>query len=81
MTVLMEDRIDQSAEEKRIRMIVDTTEELKRAVELRSLKLGVQRRRKVPHHEVVNEILQAALEQEIAELRAIPPEDKPRRRR
>jgi hypothetical protein len=58
----------QDAGPDRIRMIVDTEDVIRRAVQLRALKQGVVARRKVGYSEVVTAILREALAEEIAEL-------------
>jgi hypothetical protein len=58
----------QDAGPDRIRMIVDTEDVIRRAVQLRALKQGVVARRKIGYSEVVTAILREALAEEIAEL-------------
>src|SRR4051794_27695683 len=56
----------------RTRLIIDTTDTIRRAVRLRALKMGVQEQREVTHSEVVNAILQEALAGEIQEVLDFP---------
>lgn len=59
-------------EPQRIRMIVDTEDEVRQAVGLRAIKMSLALRREVSKSEVVTELLREALRPEIAELRDKP---------
>jgi hypothetical protein len=66
---------------RRIRLIIDTTDLLRRALQRRAMKQSLQENRKVTHSEALNAILERALADEISELQgASPPPPKPRKR-
>lgn len=72
------------AERGRIRQIIDTTDTMRRALKLRTMKLGVQRLREVTVSEFLNELLEQELAEEIKEIEkddAEPESPKPRRKR
>lgn len=58
----------ESQDSARVRIIFDSTEILRQAIHLRASKEAVRQRRKVPAHEVLNELLRACLERELREL-------------
>jgi hypothetical protein len=59
---------EQTPEDKRIRLIIDTDDAIRRAVHLRALKMGSD----VTNSDVVNDILREALADEIAEVKSYP---------
>ena len=59
---------ESAPEEPRVRLIIDTTEEIRQALSLRVLRRKVEYRRVVGQSEAVNEILSAALADELKQV-------------